>query len=97
MRREYRQSEIIGGRNYESGLRRLEANELWLKGDPPKRFRNLKICFAQTEMVFGKDSPAVGLVLFGLASFTAKRGDFERALPYHREKSQARESIARQC
>ena len=47
-----------------------------------KGFRNLKICFRHTELVFGKDSPAVGLVLFRIGFLYCERGDFERAVPY---------------
>src|SRR5215470_17636973 len=59
-----------------------EAKELWLKGDTDKGIPKFENLLGQTELVFGKNSPSVGLVLYRLGFLYSKRGDFERALPY---------------
>ena len=62
------------------GLRRL--SELWFKQDAAQGIPKFENLLAQTELVFGKDSPAVGLVLSRIGFLYSKRGDFERAVPY---------------
>ena len=59
-----------------------EANELWLKRDTEQGIPKFENLLGHTELVFGKDSPVVGLVLYRIGFLYCKRGDFERALPY---------------
>jgi CHAT domain-containing protein len=59
-----------------------EAKELWLKQDTDKGIPKFKSLLGHAELVLGKDSPVVGLVLYRLGFLYSKRGDFDRALPY---------------
>ena len=59
-----------------------EANELWLKQDTDKGIPKFENLLRHTELVFGKDSPEVGLVVSRIGLLYIKRADFERALPY---------------
>jgi CHAT domain-containing protein/tetratricopeptide (TPR) repeat protein len=59
-----------------------EVKELWLKQDTDKGIPESENLLSHTELVFGKDSPEVGIVLYRIGFFYCKRGDFERALPY---------------
>jgi tetratricopeptide (TPR) repeat protein len=59
-----------------------EANELWLKQDTDQGIPKYENLLGHIELVFGKDSPQVGVVLYRIAFLYSKRGDFERALPY---------------
>jgi CHAT domain-containing protein/tetratricopeptide (TPR) repeat protein len=60
---------------------RDEANELWLKQDTDKAIPKFENLLSHTELVFGKDSPEVAVVLYQIGLLYSKRGDFERALP----------------
>ena len=46
---------------------------------PIPKFENL---LRRTELLFGKDSPEVGVVLCPIGVLYCKRGDFERGFPY---------------
>jgi hypothetical protein len=59
-----------------------EANELWLKQDTDKGIPKFENLLRHTELVFGKDSPEVGVVLCPIGLLYCNRGDFERGLPY---------------
>src|SRR5205823_11119688 len=59
-----------------------EAKELWLKQDTDQGIPKFENLLGHTELVFGKDSTAVGLVLYRIGFLYCKRGDFQRALPY---------------
>jgi CHAT domain-containing protein len=59
-----------------------EAKELWLKQDTNQGIPKSENLLRQTELVYGKDSPEVGVVLYRIGFLYCKRGDFERALPY---------------
>jgi CHAT domain-containing protein len=59
-----------------------EAKELWLKQDTDKGIPKSENLLRHTELVFGKDSPLVGVVLYQIGFLYCKRGDFERALLY---------------
>jgi CHAT domain-containing protein/tetratricopeptide (TPR) repeat protein len=59
-----------------------EADELWLKQDTVQGIPKFENLLPLTELVFGKDSKTVALVLFRTGLLYRKRGDFDRALPY---------------
>ena len=59
-----------------------EANELWLKQDTDKGISKFENLLRHTELVFGKNSPEVGVVVCPIGFLYCKRGDFERGLPY---------------
>ena len=59
-----------------------EANELWLKQDADHGIPKFENLLGHTELVFGKDSPEVGIVVCPIGFLYCKRGDFERGFPY---------------
>ena len=59
-----------------------EANELWLKQDTDKAIPKFENLLRHTELLFGKDSPEVGVALCPIGGLYWKRGDLERGLPY---------------
>ena len=59
-----------------------EANELWLKQDADHGIPKFENLLGHTELLFGKDSPEVGIVVCPIGFLYCKRGDIERGLPY---------------
>jgi tetratricopeptide (TPR) repeat protein len=59
-----------------------EADELWLKQDTVQGIPKFENLLPQTELVFGKDSKTVALVLIRIGFLYRMRGDFDRAVPY---------------
>src|SRR5207237_6835848 len=59
-----------------------EVKKLWVKQDTDKGIPKSESLLSQTELVFGKDSPVVGVVLYRIGLLYGKRGDFDRAVPY---------------
>jgi CHAT domain-containing protein len=59
-----------------------EADELWRKHDTVQGIPKFENLLPRTELVFGKDSKTVAIVLFRLGLLYRDRGDFDRAVPY---------------